>query len=173
MALALLVAVGIGVHNLGEGLAIGSSFAFGELALGTFLIVGFMIHNVTEGLGIAAPVAEGGGRPPVGRLAALALIAGAPAILGTWIGGYVTSDILGVLFFALAAGAAFQVVEVGRCVPAALPAGSRRVTQSAASSPASRSCTPPACSPASAFGVMCEEARGREAVASRDLPDPR
>jgi zinc transporter ZupT len=124
MALALLVAVGIGVHNLGEGLAIGSSFAFGELALGTFLIVGFMIHNVTEGLGIAAPVAEGGGRPPVGRLAALALIAGAPAILGTWIGGYVTSDILGVLFFALAAGAAFQVVvEVGRFVARRAPGG--------------------------------------------------
>ena len=60
-ALALLVAVGIGVHNLGEGLAIGTSFAFGELTLGTFLIVGFMIHNVTEGLGIAAPAAESGG----------------------------------------------------------------------------------------------------------------
>ena len=55
---ALLVAIGIGVHNLGEGLAIGASFAFGELQLGTFLIVGFMIHNVTEGLGIAAPVAK-------------------------------------------------------------------------------------------------------------------
>jgi zinc transporter ZupT len=124
MALALLVALGIGVHNLGEGLAIGSSFAFGELTLGTFLIVGFMIHNVTEGLGIAAPVAEGGGRPRVGRLAALALLAGAPAILGTWIGGYVTSDILGVLFFALAAGAAFQVVvEVGRFVARRAPGG--------------------------------------------------
>ena len=58
LALALLVAIGIGVHNLGEGLAIGTSFAFGELQLGTFLIVGFMIHNVTEGLGIAAPATE-------------------------------------------------------------------------------------------------------------------
>ena len=55
LALATLVAIGIGLHNLGEGLAIGSSFSLGELALGTFLIVGFMVHNVTEGLGIAAP----------------------------------------------------------------------------------------------------------------------
>jgi ZIP family zinc transporter len=124
MVLALLVAIGIGVHNLGEGLAIGSSFAFGELQLGTFLIVGFMIHNVTEGLGIAAPVAEGGTRPTFGRLTVLALAAGAPAILGAWLGGYTTSDVLGVLFFALAAGAAFQVVvEVGRFVARRAPGG--------------------------------------------------
>lgn len=124
LTLALLVAVGIGVHNLGEGLAIGSSFAFGELQLGTFLIVGFMIHNITEGLGIAAPVAEGSARPSLGRLAALALVAGAPAILGAWIGGYLTSDVLGVLFFALAAGAALQVVvEVGRFVARRSPGG--------------------------------------------------
>lgn len=122
--LALLVALGIGVHNLGEGLAIGTSFAFGELQLGTFLIVGFMIHNVTEGLGIAAPVAEGRATPSVGRLAVLAFIAGAPAILGAWIGGYVTNDILGVLFFALAAGAALQVVvEVARFVARRAPGG--------------------------------------------------
>ncbi len=123
LALATLVAVGIGAHNLGEGLAIGSSFALGELTLGTFLIVGFMIHNVTEGLGIAAPVAEGS-RPGVGRLAALALVAGAPAIVGAWIGGYVTNDVLGVLFFAVAAGAALQVVvEVGRYVARRAPGG--------------------------------------------------
>ena len=72
MVLAVLVALGIGVHNLGEGLAIGSSFAFGELQLGTFLIVGFMIHNVTEGLGIAAPVAEGKSRPGLRLLSLLA-----------------------------------------------------------------------------------------------------
>ena len=124
MTLALLVAIGIGVHNLGEGLAIGSSFAFGELTLGTFLIVGFMIHNVTEGLGIAAPIAEGSGRPALGRLAALALVAGAPAILGAWLGGYVTSEVLGVLFFAAAAGAALQVVvEVGRFIARRAPGG--------------------------------------------------
>jgi len=124
MVLALLVALGIGVHNLGEGLAIGSSFAFSELQLGTFLIVGFMIHNVTEGLGIAAPVAEGKSRPGLRRLSLLALVAGAPAILGAWIGGYTTSDALGVLFFALAAGAALQVVvEVGRFIARRAPGG--------------------------------------------------
>ena len=124
LALATLVAVGIGLHNLGEGLAIGSSFALGELALGTFLIVGFMIHNVTEGLGIAAPIAEGKTRASVGRLGVLALVAGAPAILGAWIGGFVTSDVLGVLFFAAAAGAALEVVvEVGRYVARRAPGG--------------------------------------------------
>jgi len=124
MVLALLVAIGIGVHNLGEGLAIGSSFAFGELQLGTFLIVGFMIHNVTEGLGIAVPVAEGNTRPTLARLTLLALVAGAPAILGAWFGGYTTSDVLGVLFFALAAGAALQVVmEVGRFIARRAPGG--------------------------------------------------
>jgi zinc transporter ZupT len=122
LALALLVAIGIGVHNLGEGLAIGASFAIGELQLGTFLIVGFMIHNVTEGLGIATPVAKS--RVTVLMLAGLALVAGAPAILGAWIGGYTSSDVLGVLFFAIAAGAAFQVVvEVGRYVARTTPGG--------------------------------------------------
>jgi ZIP family zinc transporter len=117
VALASLVAVGIGLHNLGEGLAIGSSFALGELALGTFLIVGFMVHNVTEGLGIAAPIADGQAVASRVRLAALVAIAGAPTILGAWIGGYLTNDLLGVLFFAAAAGAAFEVVtEVGRYV---------------------------------------------------------
>jgi zinc transporter ZupT len=116
-ALALLVAVGIGVHNFGEGLAIGTSFAFGELTLGTFLIVGFMIHNVTEGLGIAAPAAESGVRVRITRLVLLALIAGAPAILGAWLGGFASSDFLAVVFFAAAAGAALEVVvEVGRYV---------------------------------------------------------
>jgi ZIP family zinc transporter len=115
-ALALLVAVGIGVHNFGEGLAIGTSFAFGELTLGTFFIVGFMIHNVTEGLGIAAPAAESRAYG-IGRLALLAVVAGAPAILGAWLGGFASSDFLAVLFFAVAAGAALEVVvEVGRYV---------------------------------------------------------
>jgi zinc transporter, ZIP family len=123
LALATLVAIGIGLHNMGEGLAIGSSFALGELALGTFFVVGFMIHNVTEGLGIAAPLAE---RRSVSirRLAALALVAGGPAILGAWLGGFLTSDLLGVVFFAGAAGAAFEVVvEVGRYVARKAPGG--------------------------------------------------
>ena len=123
LALATLVAIGIGLHNLGEGLAIGSSFALGELALGTFFIVGFMIHNVTEGLGIASPLAEGRA-VSLQRLAALALVAGAPAIAGAWLGGFVTSDVLGVIFFAAAAGAAFEVVvEVGRYVARRAPGG--------------------------------------------------
>jgi ZIP family zinc transporter len=122
-ALATLVAIGIGLHNLGEGLAIGSSFALGELALGTFFVIGFMVHNVTEGLGIAAPIAEGRS-VSLGRLAALTMVAGAPAIIGAWLGGFVTSDFLGVLFFAAAAGAAFQVVvEVTRYVVRRAPGG--------------------------------------------------
>jgi zinc transporter, ZIP family len=124
IGLATLVAIGIGVHNLGEGLAIGSSLALGELALGAFLIVGFMVHNVTEGLGIAAPVAEGAARISPGRLAGLALVAGAPAVLGAWIGGFLTNDLLAVLFFGMAAGAALQVVvEVGRYVARRAPGG--------------------------------------------------
>jgi zinc transporter, ZIP family len=122
-ALALLVAIGIGLHNFGEGLAIGTSFAFGELALGTFLIVGFMIHNVTEGLGIATAATEER-KISFARLAALALIAGAPAILGAWLGGYVRNDVIGVIFFAAAAGAAFEVVvEVGRWLRERAPGG--------------------------------------------------
>lgn len=124
LALALLIAVGIGLHNLGEGLAIGASFALGELQLGAFLIVGFMIHNVTEGLGIATPVART--RVTVLTLAGLAVIAGAPTIAGAWIGGYTSSDVLGALFFAIAAGAALQVVvEVGRYVARNAPGGLR------------------------------------------------
>ena len=124
LTLAFLIAVGIGLHNLGEGLAIGASFAIGELQLGAFLIVGFMIHNVTEGLGIATPVAKT--RVTVLVLAGLALVAGAPTILGTWIGGYTSSDVLIALFFAIAAGAAFQVVvEVGRYVARNAPGGLR------------------------------------------------
>jgi ZIP family zinc transporter len=123
LALATLVAIGIGLHNMGEGLAIGSSFALGELALGTFFVVGFMIHNVTEGLGIAAPLSEGR-KVSWLRLAVLVLVAGAPAILGAWLGGFLTSDLLGVVFFAAAAGAAFEVVvEVGRYVARKAPGG--------------------------------------------------
>jgi zinc transporter, ZIP family len=124
LALATLVAVGIGLHNFGEGLAIGTSFALGELTLGTFLIVGFMVHNVTEGLGIATPVAEEKRSPGIGRLAILALVAGAPTIGGAWLGGFVTSDVLGVVFFAAAAGAALEVVvEVLRYLARRAPGG--------------------------------------------------
>ena len=122
VALATLVAIGIGLHNLGEGLAIGSSFAIGELALGSFLIIGFMVHNITEGLGIAAPVARA--RISLLRLVTLGLIAGTPAIVGAWIGGFLTNEIVAVLFFAIAVGAAVQVVvEVGRYLQRRAPGG--------------------------------------------------
>jgi ZIP family zinc transporter len=123
-ALATLVAVGIGLHNFGEGLAIGTSFALGELALGSFLIVGFMVHNVTEGLGIATPIAEGGRRAAGARRVAGAGGGGARAILGAWTGGFVTNDVLAAVFFAAAAGAALEVVvEVGRFVARRAPGG--------------------------------------------------
>jgi ZIP family zinc transporter len=123
LSLATLVAIGIGLHNLGEGLAIGSSFALGELTLGTFLIVGFMVHNVTEGLGIATPIAARGSAG-LTRLAALTLVAGGPTIVGAWMGGFLANDLLGVIFFAAAAGAALEVVvEVGRYVARTAPGG--------------------------------------------------
>jgi zinc transporter, ZIP family len=126
VALALLVAIGIGLHNFGEGLAIGTSFAFGQLTLGSFLIVGFMIHNVTEGLGIAAPAADEGAALSWPRLVLLTLVAGGPAILGAWLGGFVANDVLAALFFGAAAGAAFEVVaEVVRYVARRDPAGLR------------------------------------------------
>lgn len=123
-ALALLVAIGIGVHNLGEGLAIGTSFAFGELTLGSVLVVGFMIQNVTEGLGIAAPAADTGRSVRFSQYAILTAVAGLPTILGAWIGGFLASDILAILFFGAAAGAALEVlVEVVRYVRGRDPAG--------------------------------------------------
>lgn len=122
LALAFLVAIGIGAHNLGEGLAIGASFAVGELQLGSLLVIGFMVHNLTEGLAIAAPASSD--RPSVRVLAGLALVAGLPAIFGAWIGGYSTNDVLSVVFFGLAAGAALQVVvEVVRYVRTRAPGG--------------------------------------------------
>ena len=83
-SLAMLIAIGIGLHNLGEGVAIGSAYTTGALALGAFLVIGFALHNTTEGLAIVAPIAHE--RPPLGRLALLGLVAGAPAVLGAWIG---------------------------------------------------------------------------------------
>jgi zinc transporter, ZIP family len=107
--LALLVAIGIGLHNLGEGLAIGSSYAVGALALGTFLVVGFAIHNTTEGLAIVAPLAA---RPPgFARLAGLGLIAGAPAILGAWIGAAAFNSSVAAFLLGAGAGAIVQVVQ--------------------------------------------------------------
>ncbi len=105
---ALLIAIGIGLHNLGEGLAIGTSYATGEITLGTSLLVGFLLHNTTEGLGIIAPLS--GERPGFRRLVLLGLIAGVPTVVGTWIGGFSYSPIWTTLFFALGAGAIVQVI---------------------------------------------------------------
>jgi zinc transporter ZupT len=105
---ALLVAVGIGLHNFGEGLAIGAAFALGEAALGTLLILGFTLHNTTEGLAIVAPLS--GERAGLGRLVVLGLVAGAPTILGAWTGGFVYSPIWSVAFLGIGAGAIAQVV---------------------------------------------------------------
>jgi zinc transporter ZupT len=106
---ALLVAIGIGLHNLGEGLAIGSAYAVGSLALGATLVVGFALHNTTEGLAIVAPVARDRGAR-VRRLALLGLIAGAPAVLGAWIGASAFQPGLAALMFGVGAGAIAQVI---------------------------------------------------------------
>jgi zinc transporter, ZIP family len=107
LSLATTIAVGIGLHNLGEGLAIGAAYSVGAAALGTFLVIGFIIQNITEGLGIIVPIVKDA--PSLRTLALLALIGGAPAILGAWIGGLVASKPLSVLFLAIGAGAVFQV----------------------------------------------------------------
>jgi zinc transporter, ZIP family len=107
------IALGIGLHNLGEGLAIGAAYAFGEAALGTFLVVGFTLHNITEGIGIAAPIARE--RPATWHFVTLAALAGLPAVLGVWIGGFIYNALATAVFLALGAGAIAQVVyEVGR-----------------------------------------------------------
>lgn len=115
MNIAWRIALGIGIHNLGEGLAIGAAYNVGEIALGTFLVVGFIIQNITEGLGIIAPILKD--RPTLGQLAWLGLIGGAPAIVGAWIGGYTPSPFLAVLFLAIGTGAIFQVaVEIAKLI---------------------------------------------------------
>ena len=107
--LALMVSIGIGLHNLGEGLAIGSAYAIGALALGAFLIIGFAIQNTTEGLAIVAPLSDE--RPSIGRLALLGVIAGAPAILGTVIGAAAFNAELAALLIGVGVGAIVQVIQ--------------------------------------------------------------
>jgi ZIP family zinc transporter len=112
-ALAWMIAIGIGLHNFGEGLAIGAAYTLGAAALGTFLVIGFIIQNITEGLGILVPIARE--RPTLRTLALLSLVGGGPAILGAWAGGLITAPAFSVLFLAIGAGAVFQVAfSIGR-----------------------------------------------------------
>lgn len=110
VAIALMISIGIGLHNFGEGLAIGASVVLGEIALSTFLIVGFMIHNTTEGLAIVSPLAKTKVRRMVGKLIIMGLIAGVPTIFGTWIGGFIYSPVAAIIFLSIGAGAILQVV---------------------------------------------------------------
>jgi zinc transporter, ZIP family len=110
-AWAYLIALGIGLHNLGEGLAIGSAYALGEVALGATLVIGFMMHNVTEGVAIVSPLTREKIKikKMIGHLIALGFLAGAPTIIGSLIGGFAYSPVFGVLFLAIGAGAIFDI----------------------------------------------------------------
>lgn len=107
---ALLVAVGIGLHNFSEGLAIGQSAANGEINLALILIIGFGLHNATEGFGIVGPLAAEGERPSWGFLATMGVIGGGPTFLGTVVGHSFVNDVVFLAFLALAAGSILYVV---------------------------------------------------------------
>ena len=122
LTVAYMIATSIGLHNLGEGLAIGAAFSLGEIALGSFLVIGFALHNTTEGLAIVAPVANR--RPALRHFAFMGGLAGLPTVLGAWAGGFSYSPTLATLFLALGTGAILQViVEVTRLVRRSWPRG--------------------------------------------------
>jgi zinc transporter, ZIP family len=108
--LSLLIAVGIGLHNFGEGLAIGGSAAAGAIGLATILVIGFALHNGTEGFGIVAPLAAEGDRPSWRFLLLMGLIGGGPTTLGTAVGRQFSSAAVSVIFLTLAAGSILYVV---------------------------------------------------------------
>jgi zinc transporter ZupT len=129
LKLSFFIALGIGLHNLGEGLAVGAAISAGEAALATFLVVGFTIHNVSEGFGIAAPLVDR--RPPFVAFVALAALAGLPAVIGVWLGAQAVSPLWTALCFGIGAGAIFQViVEIAALI-------ARRDGQAALATPAS------------------------------------
>ena len=109
IAISMMISIGIGLHNFGEGLAIGAAVLLGQVALSSFLILGFTLHNTTEGLAIVAPMAKSR-RIPVIKLIIMGLIAGVPTIMGAWIGGFLYSPIATIIFLSIGAGAIFQVV---------------------------------------------------------------
>ncbi|MDZ7771254.1 MAG: ZIP family metal transporter [Balneolaceae bacterium] len=112
ISLATYLALGIGLHNLGEGLAVGAAMASGEAALGSFLVVGFVLHNVTEGIGIAAPLLDR--KTSLLTFVGLTLLAGLPAAVGTLLGAVSYAPHWGAVLFAVGAGAILQVlVEIG------------------------------------------------------------
>ena len=122
LIVATTVAAGIGLHNLGEGLAVGAAYRLGEIALGAFLVIGFALHNTTEGLGIVSILGDEG--VSRGRLLGLGLLAGGPTILGTWVGAFFFSPLLATVFLAVAAGAIAEViVDVMRVVRREAPGG--------------------------------------------------
>jgi len=110
VAIGLMIAIGIGLHNFGEGLAIGSAIGLGSIAFSSFLIVGFALHNTTEGLAIAAPLSRE--KHVIKKLIGLGLIAGTPAIFGAWVGGFAFSPFSSVIFISIGAGAIFQVIVI-------------------------------------------------------------
>lgn len=118
LVVAYLIATGIGLHNLGEGLAVGAALATGEIALGTFLVIGFALHNTTEGLAIVAPLGAERTRPSLWHFVGLGAVAGMPTIVGAWLGGYAFSPGPASFAFGLAAGAIAQVVwAIGKTMP--------------------------------------------------------
>jgi len=112
LSLAYMIAMGIGLHNMGEGLAVGASYAAGAIGLSFLLVVGFFLHNMTEGIGIVAPLtkAQRGVRVGIGDPLALGFLAGFPTVIGAIIGAWAYSDALAIVFFSIAAGSLLYVI---------------------------------------------------------------